>query len=90
MELTFAANDRYEMMTRLLGTAEHPGDIEGLCVLLETIGKTMDEGRAHARMNSIYAMLEEILHRNFLQSRIALKVKNICLKRRRGWVSQVS
>jgi hypothetical protein len=77
------------MTIRLLGTAEHPGDIEGLCGLLETVGKTMDGGKAQARMSSIYATLEEILHKNSLQSRIALKVKNICLKRRRGWVSQV-
>jgi hypothetical protein len=50
-------------------------------VLLEMDGKRMDEGKAHNRMNSIFATLEEILQTNSLQARIALKFKNLCLKR---------
>jgi hypothetical protein len=76
------------MIIRLLGTAEHPGDIEGVCVILETVGQRMDEGRAHAHMNSIFATLEEILQTHSLQERIALKVRSVCLNRARGWVSQ--
>ena len=86
------SDNRYECIIVILGGTEDPhpesDGVEGLCRLLNTVGKTLDEGKAKTRMNAIYEALDHIRLHNNIESRIKFEILDILDLRMAGWVAR--
>ncbi|KAH9919371.1 armadillo-type protein [Fomitopsis serialis] len=77
----------HECVKKLLGNVENPEEeeIESLCMLLTTVGKTLDTPKARAHMDVYFARMKELTRHPNVNSRMQSILLNLLEFRERKW-----
>ncbi|KAJ7270147.1 armadillo-type protein [Mycena haematopus] len=80
----------HECVKKLLGNVENPEDeeIEGLCVLLSTIGSLLDTQKARAHMDVYFSRMKELGKSSKVSSRTRFMLQDVIELRDRKWVAR--
>jgi hypothetical protein len=76
--LRVLADFRYERVIRLLGATDNPQpdreDLEELCILLKSVSRRLDEGKARNRMTAVHEALDNIRMHGNLEPQIKFEL----------------
>ncbi|KAG6907963.1 hypothetical protein DXG01_006751 [Tephrocybe rancida] len=82
----------HERLKKLLGNVDTPEeeDLEGLCVLMKTLGFMLDTRRAAKHMDVYFARITKLKNRPLVNSRIRFLLQDVIDLRERKWVPRNS